>query len=96
MNEETRLRGETPQEMPQCLQDDTVPCESKEQREQRRRIEILKNWEVNIKFHDRGCTLAVGCKSFAFENVAMALLALKEYTEDPAAVIEEYGFEGHI
>ena len=90
---------ETVQELKQWP---TSPCESnepresKEQREQRRRIQILKNWEVNIKFHDKGCTVAVGCKSFAFDNIAMAMLALKEYIEDPAAVIREYGFGEHI
>ena len=83
--------------MPQCPEDGpTSPCEIQERRKHQRKIEILKNWEVNIKFHDRGCTVAVGCKSFAFESVVAAMEVLKQYTDNPAAVIEEYGFEGHI
>jgi hypothetical protein len=97
MNGEKTLREEPTQEIPQCLEDgQKILCESEERWEQQRRIVILKKFEVNIKFHDRGCTVGVGCKSFAFENVAMAVLALKEYIEDPAAVINEYGFKEYI
>ena len=85
--------------MPQPVEKVPIPCESKEQKEQReqwRRIEILKNWDVNIKFADRGCFVSVGCKSFAFESVVAAMEALKQYTENPVAVIREYGFEGYV
>ena len=85
------------QEMPQCFEEGpTIPCESKEQREQRRRIETLKNWDVNIKFADRGCFVSVGCKSFAFESVVAAMEALKQYTDNPEAVIRAYGFGDYV
>ena len=88
--------NEGPTEMPQCLEEAVKPCESKEQREQRRRIETLKNWDVNIKFADRGCFVSVGCKSFAFESVVAAMEALKQYTDNPEAVIRAYGFGDYV
>ena len=87
------------QEMPQPVEKVPIPCESKEQkeqREQRRRIETLKNWDVNIKFADRGCFVSVGCRSFAFESVVAAMEALKQYTDNPEAVIRAYGFGDYV
>lgn len=69
---------------------------SKEQREQRRRTEILKNWRIEIQILDRGCTVSVGCKSFAFENIDAAMEVVKQYVDNPVAVIKHYGFENHI
>jgi hypothetical protein len=68
-------------------------CESKEQWEKRQKINILKNWEIRIKFHDIGCVVYVGCKSFSFERVSSAMQVVYQYTEDPAAVAKAYGFE---
>ena len=86
---------ETP-EIPQCLEGPVNACESKEQREQRRRIEVLKNWEIKIQLLDRGCTVSVGCKSFAFENIDAAMEVVKQYVGKPVAVIKHYGFENYI
>ncbi len=69
---------------------------SEEQREQRRRIEILKNWRIEIQILDRGCTVSVGCKSFAFESIDAAMETVKQYVDNPVAVIKHYGFENHI
>jgi hypothetical protein len=69
---------------------------SEEQREHRRRIEILKNWEIKIHPLDRGCTVSVGCKSVAFDSVDTAMEAVKQYVYNPVAVIKHYGFEDHI
>jgi len=69
---------------------------SKEQREQRRRIEILKLWEIKIQPLDRGCTVSVGCKSFAFESIDAAMETVKQYVDNPVAVIKHYGFENHV
>ena len=46
-------------------------------------IRQLKNWDVQIKFFDRGCVVKVGCKSFAFESVEQAMSELIAYTEEP-------------
>ena len=69
---------------------------SKEQMEQRRRTEILKNWRIEIQALDRGCTVSVGCKSFAFESIDAAMETVKQYVDNPVAVIKHYGFENHI
>jgi len=86
---------ETP-EMPQCLEEVANACESKEQRDQRGRTEILKRWEIKILPLDRGCTVSVGCKSFAFESIDAAMETVKQYVDNPFAVIKHYGFENHI
>ena len=69
---------------------------SKEQREHRRRIEILKNWRIEIQALDRGCIVSVGCKNVAFESIDTAMEMVKRYVDDPISVIIHYGFEDHI
>ena len=93
MNEKLRSREEALAEMPQCLEGPTIPCESEEQS---RRIDILKNWSIVIQPLDRGCTVSVGCKSFAFENLDAAMETVKQYVDNPVAVIKHYGFEKYL
>ena len=69
---------------------------SEEQREQRNRIQVLKQWEIKIQPLDQGCTVSVGCKSFAFENLDAAMETVKQYVDNPLAVIKHYGFENYI
>jgi hypothetical protein len=83
--------SEPDEEMPVC-----EPISGKEQWEESRKINILQNWEIRIKFHDIGCVVHVGCKSFAFESVSSAMQVVNQYTDDPAAVAKAYGFEGHL
>ena len=52
----------------------------------REQINQLKQWDVEIKFFDRGCLVKVGCKSFAFESVEEAMAELVAYTKDPIEV----------
>ena len=80
------------QEMLKGLEEDTISCESKEQREQPRRIEVLKNWEIRIQFHDTGCVVHVGCRSFAFESIEAALKEIGRYSENPQLVATQHGF----
>ena len=68
---------------------------SEEQRE-RNRIQVLKQWEIKIQPLDQGCTVSVGCKSFAFENLDAAMETVKQYVDNPVAVIKHYGFENYI
>lgn len=85
------------QEMPQCFEKEpTIPCESKEQREQRRRIETLKRWEIAIHVLDRGCIVKVGCKSIAFVSVEAGYKEIGRYIENPQLVATQHGFEEHI
>ena len=69
--------------------------QSKEQ-EQRKRIEILKLWEIKIQPLDRGCVVYVGCKNFAFESLDAAMETVKQYVDNPLAVIKHYGLENYI
>ena len=69
---------------------------NKKQRNQPGRIEILKNWRIEIQALDRGCTVSVGCKSFAFESIDVAMEVVKQYVDNPISVIKHYGFENHI
>jgi len=51
-------------------------------------LEQLKRHEIHIIFLDRGCIVRVGCKSIPFENIGMALSAIRAYTENPAQQTE--------
>lgn len=100
--EPVEFRGEPVEEMPQCLEEmlvcktPTEPCESKEQREQRRRIEILKRWEIGIHVLDRGCIVKIGCKSIAFVSVEAGYKEIGRYLENPQLVATQHGFEEHL
>jgi hypothetical protein len=41
--------------------------------------EILRDYEINIRFLSRGCVVRVGCKEIAFEDVSNAMAQLNEY-----------------
>ena len=96
MNEEQTFRGARVVEVSQGLEAGPKPCESKEQREQRRRIEILKRWEFGIQVLDLGCVVKVGCKSIAFTNIEEAYKEIGRYLENPQLVATQHGFEEHV
>ena len=97
MNEEQTFRGEPVEEMPQCLEEPTFkPCESKEQREQRRRLDILKRWEITISPLDRGCVVKVGCKNIAFTSIEAGYKEIGRYLENPQLVATQHGFEENL
>ncbi len=102
MNQEQTFRGEPVGEMPQCLEEIPV-CnaliesgESKEQGEQRRRLDILKLWEIGIQVLDRGCVVNIGCKRIAFVSVEAGYKEIGRYLENPQLVATQHGFEEHI
>jgi hypothetical protein len=41
--------------------------------------EVLRGYEINIRFLDRGCIVKVGCKEIAFEDFSRAMAELNEY-----------------
>ena len=45
--------------------------------------DALKEWEINIRFLDRGCLVNVGCRSIAFENVQDAMAEINYYVNNP-------------
>jgi len=90
------------QDLSQCLEEMPVwktpiePCESKEQVEQRMRLEILKRWEIGIHVLDRGCVVNIGCKRIAFVSVEAGYKEIGRYLENPQLVATQHGFEEHI
>jgi len=93
MNERQTISVEPVGEGPQCLEG---AVESKEQREQRRRLEILKRWEIAIHVLDRGCVVKVGCKSIAFVSIEDGYKEIGRYLENPQLVATQHGFEDHL
>lgn len=55
-----------------------------------KQIRQLKNWDVEIKFFDRGCVVRVGCRSFAFESIEQAMAELIAYTKDPIGLSKKW------
>lgn len=45
--------------------------------------EALREYEINIRFLDRGCIVRVGCKEIAFEDYTSAMLAINKYVNSP-------------
>jgi len=95
INEELRLKGEPVEEIPVCKAP-IESYESKEQREQRRRLEILKRWEIGIHALDRGCVVKIGCKSIAFTSIEAGYKEIGRYLENPQLVVTQHGFEEHL
>ena len=94
MNEEQAARLDV--EIPRPAISQKEPIESNEQREQRRRIEVLKNWEIRIQPLDRGCVVYVGCKSIAFTSIEEAYKEIGRYIENPQLVATQHGFGDHF
>lgn len=47
------------------------------------KAEILKEYEINIRFHSIGCVISVGCKSVPFSTVEEGMKALNAYVANP-------------
>lgn len=45
--------------------------------------EMLRNYEINIRFLNRGCIVRVGCKEIAFEDHTSAMVAVNAYVANP-------------
>lgn len=45
--------------------------------------DILKEYEITIRFLSKGCVVNVGCKSIAFESVENAMKELNHYVNNP-------------
>ena len=48
------------------------------------KLELLKIHNVTFSFLDRGCTISVGCKTYAFSNIHMALKEFSSYVKNPS------------
>jgi hypothetical protein len=45
--------------------------------------EALREYEIRIKFLNRGCIVSVGCKDIAFEDYTNAMAAINAYVANP-------------
>ena len=48
--------------------------------------EILREYEIGIRFLSVGCVISVGCKEIPFRNVSEAMDELNKYVENPYEV----------
>ena len=46
-------------------------------------MECLREFEIGIRFLNRGCMVRVGCKEIAFESVEIAMKELNDYVNNP-------------
>ena len=88
------------QDQQQCLAESpTQPCHPESESPEainRRRIEILKNWEIQIQILDKGCVVRVGCKSIAFVSIEAAYKEIGRYIENPQLVATQHGFAKYL
>lgn len=45
--------------------------------------QILRDYEINIRFLSVGCVIRVGCKEIPFTNVGDAMVELNKYVSNP-------------
>ena len=48
-----------------------------------KRQDILRDYEINIRFLSVGCVVRVGCKEIPFKRVSEAMEELNKYVENP-------------
>ena len=79
--QEEQLRGT----MSEPQMNEVMPEPEMEQPKEWRpsRNEALREWEINIKFLNRGCIVRVGCKEIAFEDTYQAKREINEYVNYP-------------
>jgi hypothetical protein len=60
----------------------TEPCDApKEWRPSNQ--ETLREYEISIRFLNRGCVVRVGCKEIAFEDPTYAMAQINAYVNNP-------------
>lgn len=50
------------------------------------RMEVLRDYQINIKFLSIGCVISVGCKEIPFTTVKQGMEALNQYVNDPVSL----------
>jgi hypothetical protein len=51
---------------------------------------LLRRHTIRIDFLTNGCTVIIGCKSFAFENVKKAMKEINFYLKNPKEAYKKY------
>lgn len=70
------------------VQEVPVPARYEEREQQEEvwkpsRVEMLREYPINIEFLTIGCIVSVGCKKIPFTLVSEAMKAINEYVEQP-------------
>jgi hypothetical protein len=42
-------------------------------------LQVLREYEISIRFLDRGCIVRVGCKEIAFDDITKAMAEINDY-----------------
>ena len=45
--------------------------------------ELLREYEIGIRFTSRGCIVRVGCKDIPFESIENGMQAINDYINNP-------------
>lgn len=48
-----------------------------------KRVELLRDYEISIRFLSVGCLVRVGCKEIAFSSISEAMENINRYVNDP-------------
>jgi hypothetical protein len=65
------------------LQEPTAALQTERSGFRTSNTELLREYEINIRFLNRGCVVSVGCKQIAFESVENAMNAINAYVSNP-------------
>lgn len=67
--------------VPEPQVENCEPCVTQEYKPSNK--EALREYELNIRFLNRGCIVRVGCKEIAFEDYTNAMVAINAYVANP-------------
>lgn len=56
----------------------------------RPRMEILRDYAINIRFLSLGCVVQVGCKEIAFTSIEDAMKEVNAYVANPRELERKY------
>jgi hypothetical protein len=83
MNEESKIPDE-------LMSDVRVARELIAQEYIRPRMEILRDYAINIRFLSLGCVVQVGCKEIAFTSIEEAMKEVNAYVANPRELEKKY------
>jgi hypothetical protein len=61
----------------------TAVLQTKKSEDRPSNTEFLREYDINIKFLNRGCIVHVGCRTIAFESIENAMNAINAYVSNP-------------
>lgn len=56
----------------------------------RSKTELLRDYEISIKFLSLGCIVRIGCKEVAFTSIQQAMQEVNEYVTNPKMLADKY------